>query len=121
MLINQVAQTTGLTISTIRYYEREGLLNDGHVIRQSNGYRVYNESAVERLRHFKQARTSGLTIAEIKQLANAHDTGKLTAKQKRIFLRDKINALDQKIAVLEEMRTGFKAELAAIQHQSSKK
>lgn len=115
MLINEVSHATGLTIPTIRYYEREGLLDERHVMRQSNDYRIYTEDTVKRLRHFRQARIAGLTIAEIKQLAEAYDAGKLTNEQRQIFLCDKIDNLSQKIVALQEMRTGFEIELANIQ------
>lgn len=118
MLINEVAQATGLTIPTIRYYERERLLDERHVTRQPNGYRIYTKDVIGRLRHFRQARIAGLTITEIKQLAEAHDAGKLTDTNRRAFLQDKIDSLSKRIIVLQEMRAGFEVELAAIQPQA---
>lgn len=115
MLIHKVAQTVGLTIPTIRYYEREGLLDGRHVTRQSNGYRIYTVDAVGRLRHFKQARVAGLTISEIRQLSEAYDAGKLTDVKRCDFLQNKIDSLSQKIVLLQKMRAGFEAELTTIQ------
>lgn len=61
----------------MRYYEREGLLDDRHIARRPNGYCDYGEAAVERLRLLVQARRSGMSIAEIKTLAEAFDDGKI--------------------------------------------
>lgn len=115
MLINEVAQVTRLAISTIRYYEREGLLDERHITRQPNGYRTYTKGATERLQHFRQARLAGLTISEIRRLSEAFDGGKLTNVERRAFLEGKIDSLSKKIIVLQEMRAGFEAELADIQ------
>ncbi|CAM4282684.1 MAG: MerR family DNA-binding transcriptional regulator [Paenibacillus macerans] len=48
MRIQELADKMGLTIHTIRFYEKEGLLDARHVRRESNNYRNYSEEAVER-------------------------------------------------------------------------
>ena len=39
MLIHELAERTELTIDTIRFYEKQGLLDETHFLRTSNGYR----------------------------------------------------------------------------------
>jgi len=68
-----------VSTDTVRYYEREGLLDERHVTRTPNGYRTYGDAAVERLRLLLQARATGMTIAEARTLAAAFDDGTLTA------------------------------------------
>ncbi|WP_231575312.1 MerR family DNA-binding transcriptional regulator [Paenibacillus sp. FSL P4-0081] len=46
MKIQELADKMGLTIHTIRFYEKEGLLDERHVRRESNNYRNYSEEAV---------------------------------------------------------------------------
>jgi MerR family copper efflux transcriptional regulator len=53
MKIKELAEKTGLTAYTIRYYEKEGLLDSQHFQRDENNYRNYNEKAIERLKSFK--------------------------------------------------------------------
>lgn len=66
MKIGELAQRTGLTASTIRFYESKGLLNA--VSRQSNGYREYPLEAVAVLNIITSAQQTGFTLDEIKQV-----------------------------------------------------
>jgi MerR family copper efflux transcriptional regulator len=114
MLIHEVSRITGLTHSTIRYYEREGLLDDRHIQRERNNYRHYTDEAVIRLRHFKHAREVGFTIKELRQLTSAHDDHTLTPKYRRQFLEQKIEQLTDSLHALQKMQTYFKDELDKI-------
>ncbi len=59
MLIGEVANAAGMTTQAIRFYERKGLLPDAE--RGANGYRVYDEALLTRLRFITVAQTAGLT------------------------------------------------------------
>jgi len=90
MRIHEAAAATGLTIDAIRYYEREQLLDERHIIRLSNGYRSFTPAAIARLQHLKHARAQGYTIAELRMLITAYDAGRLNAQERRAFLESKI-------------------------------
>ncbi|TMD39870.1 MAG: MerR family transcriptional regulator, partial [Chloroflexi bacterium] len=49
MFISELAEKTGLTPYTIRFYEKEGFLDERYIRRGENNYRYYCEDAVERL------------------------------------------------------------------------
>lgn len=115
MLIHQIAAMLKMSSDTVRYYEREGLLDDRHISRRPNGYRDYNTAAVQRLRLLSQARQSGMSIAEIKTLANAFDHGTLTADMQLDFLRDKVADLDRQITALNATRTAIAAKIAQLE------
>ncbi len=66
MKIGELARRTGLTASTIRFYEAKGLLNA--VQRQSNGYREYSLDAVAVLSVIVNAQQTGFTLDEIAQV-----------------------------------------------------
>ncbi len=66
MKIGELARRTGLTASTIRFYEAKGLLNA--VRRQSNGYREYSLDAVAVLSVIVNAQQTGFTLDEIAQV-----------------------------------------------------
>ena len=66
MLIGQVAQTTGLSIDTIRFYEKQSLVPQPQ--RTSARYRVYDERDVERLRFIGRAQNLGFSLQEIREL-----------------------------------------------------
>ena len=64
--IGSLAVTAGVTIDTLRYYEREGLLP--RASRTAGGFRLYTQEMAQRLSFIKQARLLGLTLREIRQL-----------------------------------------------------
>jgi len=66
MQIGQAAQSTGLSIDTIRFYEKQGLVQAPR--RSSGGYRVYDERDVERLRFVGRAQNLGFSLQEIREL-----------------------------------------------------
>lgn len=57
MTVSGLADRTGTTPDTIRYYERIGLL--GEVVRSPAGYRLFDQGAVERIWFIKQAQQFG--------------------------------------------------------------
>jgi MerR family copper efflux transcriptional regulator len=66
LTIGRIAQSAGVAIDTIRFYEREGLLPAPK--RRPSGYREYDESAVSRLRFIRRAKDLGFTLEEIREL-----------------------------------------------------
>jgi DNA-binding transcriptional MerR regulator len=58
--IGEVAAQAGVSVDTVRYYERRGLLP--FVSRTHSGYRVFTAQAVERIRFIKQAQEIGFSL-----------------------------------------------------------
>lgn len=54
MRIQELAEKAGLTAYTIRFYEKEGLLDSRHVNREDNNDRIYSEGAIDRLNLVKK-------------------------------------------------------------------
>ncbi|MEP7204228.1 MAG: heavy metal-responsive transcriptional regulator [Ilumatobacteraceae bacterium] len=73
MLIGQLAETLGIPTATVRLYERKGLLPDPR--RAENGYRVYDDTTLARLRFIRTAQAAGLTLAEISSVLHVRDDG----------------------------------------------
>lgn len=73
MLIGALADAVGLPTRTVRFYERRGLLSEPQ--RADNGYRVYDDSTLNRLRFIRSAQTAGLTLAEIGNVIDIRDNG----------------------------------------------
>ena len=87
MRIGELAQQSGVSAQTVRFYERRGLVRIP--ARGSNGYREYDSSVASRLAFIRSAQTAGLTLAEIggilavrdaDQAPCVHVTGLLTEK-----------------------------------------
>jgi len=66
MTIGQLAQATGVPTTTVRYYERRGLLRPES--RSPHGYRQYGDGAVDRLRFIRSAQVSGFALDDIARL-----------------------------------------------------
>jgi Hg(II)-responsive transcriptional regulator len=66
LTIGRVARSAGLGIETVRFYEKEGLLDPPR--RTRSNYRIYSDQAVARLRFIKRAKALGFTLKEIKEL-----------------------------------------------------
>ena len=101
MKIHVLAQKTGLTPPTIRFYEKEGLMDQRHVIRGNNNYRNYTEESVEHLRLIKRVQAAGFTIREIQAILKEEKGNKLELSRIIELLRAKIKEIDQKQRDLE--------------------
>ena len=64
--IGRVAQRTGLSADTIRFYEKAGLLP--RPARSSGGYRLYGEHAIADLEFIQKAQRLGFSLNEIREL-----------------------------------------------------
>ena len=71
MQIGQVAERTGLSLRTIRWYEEEGLV--GPTTRTGGGFRLYSEHDVARLEVIKQMKPLGFSLEEMRQLLTLLD------------------------------------------------
>ncbi len=71
MQIGKLAKTTGVPVSTIRYYERAGLIDAPS--RSDGNYRIYSQDAVERLRFIRASQAMGFTLEDIATLLKLHD------------------------------------------------
>jgi DNA-binding transcriptional MerR regulator len=80
--IAEVAQRSGFTAATLRYYEDIGLL--APVCRTDAGYRVYDEASLERLRFIARAKQLGCSLDEIAELATVWDGGRCAPVQERL-------------------------------------
>ncbi|GCE20864.1 MerR family transcriptional regulator [Dictyobacter kobayashii] len=94
MKIHELVQQTGLTAPTIRFYEKEGLLDERHLRREANNYRFYYESAIEHLLTLKRLQSAGFTLAELRALFQAKEAN--DHHKKLELLRQKMEEIDRK-------------------------
>jgi MerR family transcriptional regulator, copper efflux regulator len=80
--IKEVADRTGFSTATLRYYEDIGLLPQS--ARTASGYRIYDERTVERLAFISRAKQLGCTLDEIADLTLAFDGGQCGPIQDRL-------------------------------------
>lgn len=96
--IGQVAAAVGVSVETVRYYEREGLLAEPS--RTQSRYRQYGEDAVHRLRFIVRAKDFGFTLTEIKGLIGLYVNHSATRGDVRQAVDEKIAAIEAQIREL---------------------
>ena len=99
MLIRELAQLTGVSTKTIRFYESVGLLPCPQ--RASNHYRVYTEADVELLRFIVGARNLEYSLAEIAEFLAARVNGSLPCQQVLVSLDARLAEIEQRIEELQ--------------------
>lgn len=105
LTIGKLAEHANVTVDTVRYYERAGLLPEPP--RRISGYRAYPADAVKRLRFIRRAKTLGFTLPEIGELLALSAPRAEVRKVKRAA-QAKLDLLDEKIAELERIRAGLR-------------
>ncbi|AIQ65365.1 MerR family transcriptional regulator [Paenibacillus stellifer] len=103
MRIQELADKMGLTIHTIRFYEKEGLLDNRHVRRESNNYRNYSEEAIDRLKLIKKFQSIGCSLAELKEALQDHDTNSRTNLQIIDWIQGKKEEIERKKQEYDQM------------------
>jgi MerR family Zn(II)-responsive transcriptional regulator of zntA len=111
MRIGELCAKTGLSKETVRYYERQGLLENIPQPNRSNNYKVYSAVDLQRLNMIKHAKMLGFTLAEIAEVLAVWVDDKFTAEHKQASLRRKLQQLEEKEAVLIELRARLKNAL----------
>jgi len=101
--IGKVARDGGVTVDTLRYYEREGLLPAPD--RGVNGYRRYSPDTIKRVRFIKRAQGVGFTHQDIRELLSLRGDPNASCRDVRSRAASKISEMEEKIAVLERMKS----------------
>jgi DNA-binding transcriptional MerR regulator len=107
LTISDVAAETGLTTSTLRYYEQEGLLL-GPIDRASSSHRRYSEQDLRWVEFVTRLRSTGMPIRDIRRYAELAREGDQTAPDRLALL------VDHRERVLEQLAE-MRRSLAAIE------
>lgn len=100
LTIGRVADAVGVSVETVRYYEREALLAEPG--RTHSRYRQYGEEAIHRLRFILRAKEHGFTLREIKVILDIHDSHTATKADVREVIEEKIASVETQIRQLQE-------------------
>lgn len=104
MRISTAASRSGVPASTLRYYERIGLITTQ---REHNGYRTYEESVLERLSFIETAKQLDLSLPEIAELlvvVEGDDTCTQVRDALHPKLQERLQEVDQRLARLTSLR-----------------
>ena len=95
MKIGELAEKTGLTRDTIRFYERNGLISSEPSQSGTNSYRNYPDELVGRLNFVSQARNAGMSVADLRDIFQA--VGGCDPENGKRVLQGKIQELEDNI------------------------
>lgn len=107
--IAEIAECTGLSVHTLRYYERIGLIDP--VFRQSNQHRLYNEHDLRWIEFLLRLRDTGMSIAQMLHYAELRRAGeqlesvserRAMLEQHARHLNEELNALQRHLVVLTD-------------------
>src|SRR5882762_2558496 len=98
--IGEVAKRAGVSIDTLRYYEKVKLLTQP--ARSSGGFRLFAPEHIERVRFIKQAQELGFSLEEIKGLLATG--GAQECRKVRDLLERKLTELDDRVRAMKHFR-----------------
>lgn len=109
MKIGKLAVKAAVSIDTIRFYERRGLLPEPE--RLASGYRVYSAAIVNRIIMIKSLKALGFTLDEIIQNLRDLDAGELNCKSGEMRMEIVLQRVAGKISELMAVKNDIEAAL----------
>ncbi|MDT8303366.1 MAG: heavy metal-responsive transcriptional regulator [Sedimentisphaerales bacterium] len=100
--IGQAAKLAGISIETIRFYERQGLLEKPP--RSQAGYRCYSAKTLARIKFIKRAKELGFSLKEISELLSLRVDPDTTCAMVKSRATVKISDIESKIETLQNMK-----------------
>ncbi len=104
--IGQVAKQSGVSVETVRYYEKEGLLEVPE--RKESGYRQFKGDTIARLSFIQQAKKLGFSLKEIGELLSITSDANTVCNDVKQLSQDKLVDIEKKIKMLQQMRKSLK-------------
>jgi len=101
--IGEVAKATGLTVDTIRYYQKIGLVQAP--ARTSGGYRVFCAPDIEDLLFIGNAQELGFSLTEIRGLLLVRRNSAHACPEVRDLIRHKLTDVEKKVAALQHVHS----------------
>jgi DNA-binding transcriptional MerR regulator len=112
--IGEVAARAGVSVDTIRYYERRKLIK--RASRSIGGFRLFAPEAVERIKFIKQAQELGFSLDEVREfLTDGDGTGECL--RVRDLLRAKLSEIDERMKKMQEFRRALQSNLKSCERE----
>lgn len=116
--IGELAREAGVPTSTVRYYERVGLVRpDG---RSVSNYRFYGKEALERLRFIRAAQSTGFAIQDISRLLDFRDGATAPCEEVQTLIEERLSETKSRMADLRRTESVLKSCLKLCQTPASK-
>lgn len=111
MKVSELARLAGVTAETVRHYTREGLLHPER--HPENGYQLFGQDDLDRLRFIQRARTLGFGVAEIRDILDHADHGDSPCPMVRDLLASRLPQIRERIRELQSLASRMEQALAA--------
>ncbi|MCB1188120.1 MerR family transcriptional regulator [bacterium] len=108
--IGSLASSAGVPVSTVRYYERIGLLLPRE--RSDSGYRQYGEAELERLRFVRLCQSVGFSLDDAAALLALRDGNEASRDYLSSLARIRLDVVDAQIAQLCDVRNALQAAIS---------
>lgn len=115
LTVSQLAKAAGVELSTIRYYERRGLVQPA--ARRASGYRQYDPDAVRRVRFIRHAQELGFSLEDIAELLALRMNTQGSCADVRRRAQHKLSEIESKIISLNRMRSTLESLIASCSEQ----
>lgn len=107
--IGQVASCSGVSVDTVRVYERQGLIDIPE--RRSNGYRHYSLNAIKRINFIKRTQTMGFSLKEINDILTIRRSSTHTCEEVCHQLESKLNVVEEKLKELQRLKNALESAI----------
>ena len=108
LTIGELARTAGVPASTVRYYERTGLLR--RPPRSQSNYRLYRDEDVYRVRFIKAAQATGFTLDDVAELLKPSSCSKVQGR-----IEERLEEVSARMKDLRQVQRVLKAALTTCQ------
>lgn len=113
--ISEIAERSNVSVDTVRYYERKGLLRD--VVRDAAGHRRFPPSVAGRILVIRRATALGFTLDELARIFQRRGSGQAPCGHVLQSAKQKLVALDERIAELQSLRATLAETIVAWEHR----
>lgn len=100
MLIGELSRRSGLSRDTIRFYEKNGLIQVTRGERRDNNYKEYSEDVLKKLLAVKRIKGFGFTLREIADILQLMEINEATCDKLEETISSKIEWIDEQIRLL---------------------
>lgn len=107
MTIGKLAKASGVSVETIRYYEREGLIDQPRYT-AGTGFRKYDSVVLKRLAFIRRAKDLGFALAEIHELLSLKAKPQANCSPVKIKAEEKIAEIETRIADLRAIKDALR-------------
>ncbi|MBC8134988.1 MAG: MerR family transcriptional regulator [Fibrella sp.] len=118
--VQQTAVETGLSVHTLRYYERVGLL-DPPERGETSGHRRYSNDDLRRVQFLKRLRTTGMPIREMQRFIGLYRNGDETLAEREKMLQDHRCHVLAQVAELQDCIAAIEYKIASYRQLGTEK